>query len=114
MSPAGLRSFLRGSKYRAQPTVVGGVRFASKREARMFSELRLLERAGAIFCLCRQPRFPLRVNGLLICTYVADASYYERATGRFHVLDAKGFRTPVYELKRKLFLALYGLTVEER
>lgn len=35
-------------KYHAKPTTVDGIRFASKAEARRYSELRLLEKAGEI------------------------------------------------------------------
>ena len=36
------------SKYHAQPVEIDGVRFDSQKEARRYSELRLLERAGEI------------------------------------------------------------------
>ena len=48
-------------KYRAVPTVIDGIRFASKAEARRYGELRLLEQAGEIRDLVRQPRFALYV-----------------------------------------------------
>src|SRR3990167_2292221 len=37
---------IRTHKYGAVPTVVDGIRFASKKEARRYSVLRLLEKAG--------------------------------------------------------------------
>ncbi len=43
------------TKYRAQPTIVDGIRFHSKGEARRYQELRLLERAGEITNLELQP-----------------------------------------------------------
>lgn len=36
------------SKYHAQPTLVDGIRFASRKEAARYRELCLLERAGEI------------------------------------------------------------------
>ena len=46
-------------KYNAIPTTVDGIRFASKREARRYLELKLLQKAGHISDLELQPRFRL-------------------------------------------------------
>lgn len=100
------RSFLRPAKYRNTPTEVDGFRFASKKEAKRYGELVLLERAGHIRHLQLQPRFPLKVNDILIATYVADFLYYEK--GNWVVEDTKGVQTPVFKLKAKLFEVLYG------
>jgi len=95
------------SKYRAIRTVVDGITFASKKEAEKYQELKLLERAGKIRQLQLQPRFPLYVRGQLICTYVGDFSFYEGDSTTQIVVDVKGFKTPVYKLKKKLFQAIY-------
>lgn len=84
--------------------MVAGIRFASKAESRRYSELLLLEKAGAVSKLELQPRFPLEVNGTLVCTYVGDFSYDER--GARVIEDVKGMKTPDYRIKRKLLLAL--------
>lgn len=84
--------------------MIGDIRFASKKEAGRYSELRLLERAGTINGLELQPRFPLKVGGQLICTYVGDFAYFEKQ--KRVVEDAKGFKTREYITKRKLLLAL--------
>lgn len=99
-------------KYRNVPTVVDGIRFASKREAFRYCELKLLERAGEIGKLELQPRYPLTVNGLHVCTYVADFAYVENSTDRLVVEDAKGVRTRDFINKAKLFHALYGREVQ--
>jgi hypothetical protein len=109
---------MKGQKYRAEPTTVDGFRFASKREARRYVELKLLERAGKIGGLEIQPRFDLCVGAMdgrrvKICTYVADFRYWDLVAKRSVVEDVKGVRTPVYRLKRKLMLALYGVDVQE-
>ena len=101
------------SKYHAVPVEVDGIRFASKAEARRYRELRLLERGGAIADLILQPRYPVRVNGVRICTYLADFTYRDCETGLYVTEDVKGVRTPVYKLKRKLVEALYGLAITE-
>lgn len=101
----------RRSKYRAVPTVVDGIRFASKREAARYEELKLAQHAGDISELELQPNFPLWVEGVLICTYRADFKYREGA--QLVIEDVKGFRTPEYEIKAKLFKALYRYEFRE-
>lgn len=111
------------SKYRAVPTTVDGVRFASKKEAKRYGELRLLEKAGQIKKLQMQGRWGIVVNGHKICTYVSDFEYQEPddsvvpdGGSRFWrpvVEDVKGFKTPSYRLKKKLMKACYGIDIRE-
>lgn len=105
----------RRSKYRAKPTVVDGIRFASKKEAKRYEILVLLARAGEIADLELQPRYPLRVNGFLVTTYVADFRYRERRDGQWVkvVEDVKGFRTREYNIKRKLMRAIHDIRIRE-
>ena len=99
----------RPHKYRAQPVVINGVRFASKAEAARYGQLRLLAQAGQIRCLRLQPTFVLqeaftRPDGKRVraIKYIADFSYCDN-TGREIVEDVKGVETPVFRLKQKLF-----------
>jgi hypothetical protein len=82
-----------------------GGTFQSKKERDRYEELRLLERAEIISDLKTQVRFVMAVNGNTICTYVADFTYNE--SGKQIAEDAKGCRTPVYNIKAKLFKAIY-------
>lgn len=100
-------------KYRNVPTEVDGIRFASRREANRYCELMLLVRAGTISNLELQPRYNLTINGVKVATYVADFRYEESATGAVVVEDAKGVRTPVYRLKKKLMSAIFGVSIRE-
>lgn len=110
---------MRGHKYGAMATVVDGVRFSSKAEARRYQELTLLERAGQIKELELQPKFPLYVahqrGGELhqVCTYIADFRYREGPRGVLVIEDVKGCKTPVYRLKKKMFENQYGLAITE-
>ncbi len=61
--------------------------------------------AWAISELCLQPVFKICVNENLICKYIADFQYYEN--GKPIVEDWKGKRTKDFNLKAKLFKALY-------
>lgn len=108
-----MASSTRRGKYGAVRTEVDGVTFASKMEARRYTELRLMERAGEIGELTMQVRHQLRVNGQLICTYVSDFEYRDVHTGAWIVEDVKGKPSPVYKLKAKLMLACCGIVILE-
>lgn len=103
------------SKFGNEPTVVDGMRFASKAEARRYGWLKIAQFAGEITDLECQPRFPLKVEGSLICTYVADFRYTDARTGFKVVEDVKSdpTRTPIYKLKAKLLKALHGIDIVE-
>ena len=103
------------SKYRNVQTVVDGITFDSKAEARRYGELRMLEQAGAILHLELQPRFPLMVNGVKVSTYVADFAY-STLMQELVVEDVKSAPTRAnraYRLKRKLMKACLGIDVQE-
>lgn len=99
------------NKFRAKPTVVDRLRFASKREARRYAELKLLEEEGEIVGLRLQPRYPLVVGGMHVCTYVADFEYSWAVLPSLVTEDCKGYRTKEFIIKAKLFHALYGREV---
>jgi hypothetical protein len=108
---------MKRSKYGNIKTTVGGIVFASAREAKRYAELKLLERAGRIERLELQPKFPCIVNGVKVCDYIADFGYWNHVTTdtvERVIEDSKGFLTPVYRLKRKLVHALYpGIKIIE-
>ena len=106
------------SKYANEKAVAGGLQFDSRKEARRYQELRLLERAGEIQNLQRQVKFELlpsqRFDGKVIerpVNYIADFTYTEN--GKLVVEDTKGFRTKEYILKRKMMLYLCGIRIRE-
>jgi hypothetical protein len=99
------------NKYRAIKTMVGDICFDSKREAKRYTELLLLMRAGQIRNLTLQPEFSFKLNGKKLFTYRADFSYYEGSD--FVVEDVKGIRTPVYKLKKKIVEETHGITIRE-
>ena len=95
-----------GNKYGNRRVEVDGVKFASKKEANRYMLLRWRQDAGEISDLKLQPRYPMVVEGIKVCVYVGDFSYYEG--GREVTEDSKGVKTDVFTLKAKLFRALYG------
>jgi hypothetical protein len=101
------------NKYNAKKTYVDGIAFDSKKEAKRYQELKLLERGGVISDLDCQVKFELipKQEGERPCYYVADFVYTEN--GKKVVEDVKGFRTDIYKLKRKLMLWVHGIRVVE-
>ena len=95
------------NKYGNKKTVVNGITFDSKAEARRYCELRLLERAGEISNLELQPKFVLipkhkrRGRTVRQATYKADFRYVDE-DGNTIVEDVKGVETREFKLKRKL------------
>lgn len=101
------------SKYRNVKTVVDGITFASIKESRRYQELKLLERAGEIKGLELQPRFAIDITGVHICNYVGDFLYHDVEKDKAVLEDCKGFKTPSYNLKKKLVKAIYGIDILE-
>jgi len=101
------------SKYYNKKTELHGISFDSKKESVRYQELLLLERARKITDLELQPRFDLIVNNQKIGFYKADFRYTDIRTGNSIIEDVKGMKTPVYNLKRKLVKALYGIDIVE-
>ena len=111
------------SKYRNIKTEIDGIWFDSKKEARRYQELKILEQANEISHLECQPAFPCIIEGKKICTYKADFRYFDKKkkgkqgqTGCQVVEDVKSpaSKTPVYRLKKKLVEALYiGVNIVE-
>lgn len=101
-----------GNKYHAVKIKEKGKTFDSKKEARRYSDLLLLQKAGEIKELeCQrtfiiQPEFQFENNGKLekvrAITYVADFVYIEKGKLTLTIEDAKGIQTDVFKLKWKM------------
>lgn len=105
-------------KFGARRTTIDGISFPSLKEASRYAELVLLKQAGDISRLEIDAQTPiqyrLEVCGVWVATYRPDFRYWER--GQLVVEDVKSVATRklrVYQLKKKLLLALYGITVRE-
>lgn len=97
-----------------------GIKFHSKKELKRWNELKLLLASGLIRNLKRQVQFDIIINDMRVTTYVADHVYEEIAQDRSGwatvVEDVKSSATQqnaVYRLKRKLMLAVFGITIRE-
>lgn len=128
----------KAAKYGNRKVVVDGIEFDSAKEARRYSELKLLQRAGQIEQLELQKEFELipaqyetferyGKNGQRLkdgercversCIYKADFAYMK--DGQLVVEDTKGYRDPAsagyakFVIKRKLMLWKFGVRVVE-
>ena len=105
-------------KYHNEKTEVAGIKFDSKKEADRYVVLKALENLGAIQNLRRQVRYKLTTgkrwsNGKKhrAVEYVADFVYI--LDGEEIVEDVKGFKTPVYKIKRELMKEKYDIEISE-
>ena len=65
------------SKYGNTPTMVDGIRFDSKKEAKRYKALLLLLKAGVIAFLRRQVKYQLNDGGKFSYEYIADFVYLD-------------------------------------
>lgn len=105
------------NKYGAKKTVVGDIKFDSKKEAQRWMELQLLERAGEISDLERQVKVelmgqyrPLFTRTGLKMNLTFDFRYVENGVLIYE--DAKGYPTRDYEVRVAVARAM-GLEVKE-
>lgn len=122
----------KGNKYHNSAVIVDGISFQSRKEARRWRELKLMESAGMIHGLTRQKKFVLIPaqrepdtvgkrggikKGKLIereCAYYSDFAYYDKE-GNEVVEDVKSpaTRTKDYVVKRKMMLYVHGIRIRE-
>lgn len=107
----------RANKYGARKTVVDGITFDSKREAKRWAELLLLERAGKIANLERQVRYLLAPSVHIAgekrrrsaLWFTADFVYVEG--GATVVEDSKGFPDTAFRIRQHLMKSVRGIDV---
>lgn len=98
------------TKYKASKVEYDGIKFDSKLESNIYKRLKEL----GIQCVL-QPKFKLqesfRYQGKAVreINYVADFAVF--IGNRSYIIDAKGMETPVFKLKRKLFMFKYGTDI---
>lgn len=112
------------NKLHAEPTELDGIRFASKKEARRYAELKLLQSAGIIGPIELQPKYvlgsesaPVKIkskgypNGRR-AAYYADFKYYDYREKAWIVEDTKGYDTALSRLKRAIVEAQYQIEIK--
>ena len=109
--------FIAPSKYGAIKTVVDGVTFDSKAEARRYGQLIALERVGHISHLERQVVYVLAPAVILggrkkpALRYVADFRYFDTNTQKTITEDVKGVITPLFRVKQHLMKHIHEIEV---
>ena len=108
------------NKYHNKKVIVDEIKFDSKKEARRYNQLKLLEKAGIIKNLQRQVKFELqpsfKYNNKTIraINYIADFVYEQ--DGKQIVEDVKSEATKkdkVYLIKKKLLLYIFNIEIKE-
>lgn len=95
-------------KYNAQRTERNGFKFDSKREAKRYDELVLLQALGEVIFFLRQVPFHLPGN----VTYRLDFLIFW-ASGSVTCEDVKGVKTKEYIIKKKLVESIYPVEIKE-
>ena len=126
--------YFKVSKYNNFKTCIDGEEFDSKKEAKRWCDLLVLQKAGVITNLQRQVKYALippqyetyerygnkgqrlKDGQRLVereCSYIADFVYQDKVTGGLVVEDTKGIKTKDYIIKRKLMLWVHGIKINE-
>jgi hypothetical protein len=95
-------------KFRAIPTELNGIKFASRKEAKRYRELRLLEKSGELLFFLRQVPFHLPGNVKYVCDFLC---FWKDSD--ITIEDVKGIKMPMYVLKKKQVEAIYPVKITE-
>ncbi|APT48979.1 hypothetical protein BSA171_14570 [Bacillus safensis] len=96
------------NKYGARKTVVDGITFDSKAEAKYYQHLKWLKQAKQIKDFSLQPRFELQETfkkhnkTFRKIEYIADFEVHN-LDGSIEIIDIKGMETKDFAIKRKLY-----------
>ena len=104
------------SKYGAKKVTIDGITFDSKAEGRYYEHLQKLKKSGLVEDFSMQKQFTLLdrfahpQTGRIVraITYKADFEVLY-ADGRIEVVDIKGFLTPEFKIKAKMFMFRYQI-----
>jgi len=96
------------SKYHSIMEECDGIKFQSKKEAKYYRELLCRVHAGEVKYFLRQVPFHLK-GGV---KYLVDFMEV-MADGKIRYVDVKGYKTKIYEVKRKLVEAVYPVKILE-
>lgn len=95
-------------KFKAHPIEYDNIRFSSKKEQKRYLQLRLLQSQGVIVFFLRQVPFHLTGQVKYVCDFLV---FWADGSATFE--DVKGFKTPMYILKKKQVEELYPIKIQE-
>ena len=103
----------KGSKFKAKPTVYNGVRYPSKKHAKAAADLDFRIKVGIVVSWIREVPFPLpgkTATGRPIKHFVDFLAF--KPDGTYQLIEVKGFRVGLGELKRSQVEELYNVVIE--
>jgi len=100
-----------GHKYKAKPTSVDGIRFASKAEARYYQDLLERQERGEVLFFLRQVPLHLPGNTKYVVDFVEFLAPDDRGHADIRWVDVKGVETPMFKLKKKQVESLYPIEI---
>ncbi len=95
-------------KFKAISTESDGIKFSSKKEAKHYQELKLLQKSGGLLFFLRQVPFHLPGGVKYVCDFLC---FWK--DGTVTIEDVKGMKTPMYSLKKKQVETIYPITITE-
>ncbi len=95
-------------KFHTKRTEVDNIKFSSKKEAKRYNILKLLQKSGDILFFLRQVPFHLPGGVKYVCDFLIFW-----ANGIVTIEDVKGFKTESYKAKKKMVEALYPIEISE-
>lgn len=103
----------RHTKYNNRVVKCDGYTFDSIKERQMYQTLKRWQAEGKIKDLALQPVYELQERFSIVkkgktrihrpITYIPDFRFFDVEQNRVRILDAKGAKTEVYRIKKKLF-----------
>lgn len=102
----------KANKYGNVPVRIDGTYFQSTAEGDYYGKLKLLKKAGLIKDFKMQVRYDFIINSVNIGFYKSDFDI-TNLDDTIDVCDVKGGPlTAVFQIKRKLLFALYGIKIK--
>ena len=94
-------------KFKAKQTEIDNIKFASRKEAKYYMELKLRQRAGEVLFFLRQVPFHLTGDIKYVCDFQVFLT-----DGTVEFVDVKGMETDMFKLKKKQVEALYPIEIK--
>lgn len=95
-------------KFNAKSCETDGIKFASKKELKRYTELKMLQQQSKIIFFLRQVPFHLPGNNKYVCDFMIFW-----CDNTVTIEDVKGFKTETYKIKKKLVESVYPITITE-
>lgn len=95
-------------KFHAKKTELDGITFPSKKEAKRYTELKMLKESEEVLFYLRQVPFHLPGNVRYVCDFMVFWS-----NGEITIEDVKGMKTDMYIVKKKILEDTYPIEITE-